>query len=425
MKTSSRTSRKRIAAPQSSIRVPLKCGRIVLACMLGLTVAAATSAATRLVRVGNPLFDITPGSVVVPAANPGNFEGWFDNIDRVLDDVLHGTHITVANDCWDCPLVPHDGPYDQEFNGGAVAAGYLLTDAFLQDDLVSPATLMLPNVVSPSSGAPLGASFENLNGPILSNDIFPMTMRSTINNRHLFTRTTHALDRNVGPFTDRRGNTYDLDFSDLNYSHFTFHHVNARHPGATPSSSDQASGAYEVVHEIRDNAGNGWDVIRNYTIVDEPTDVLGDVNYNGELDMGDLNIITQNVALMPTDGHEFSADQLRLDMNGDEAVDLSDVHSWVKELKSTWIGDADLDGEFNSGDFVTVFEAGKYETGEVAQWSEGDWNSDSRFDSSDFIAAFQDGGYEMGSRVAVAAVPEPPSCVLLLLGLLGIGRIRR
>ena len=97
----------------------------------------------------------------------------------------------------------------------------------------------------------------------------------------------------------------------------------------------------------------------------------------------------------------------------------------MTELKGTWIGDANLDGEFNSGDFVDVFGSGKYETGELARWSEGDWNADEQFDSSDVIAAFQDGGYETGSRAAVAAVPEPSSLLMLTLGLLSVAHIRK
>ena len=32
---------------------------------------------------------------------------------------------------------------------------------------------------------------------------------------------------------------------------------------------------------------------------------------------------------------------------------------WVNDLKNTWIGDANLDLEFNSGDMVQVFVAGQ------------------------------------------------------------------
>ena len=55
------------------------------------------------------------------------------------------------------------------------------------------------------------------------------------------------------------------------------------------------------------------------------------------------------------------------DMNGDGRVTVEDHRAWVKDLKHTWFGDADLNGEFNSGDFVQVFQAGKYEQG----WIEG------------------------------------------------------
>ena len=99
----------------------------------------------------------------------------------------------------------------------------------------------------------------------------------------------------------------------------------------------------------------------------------------------------------------------------------------IEVINKDWIGDANLDGEFNSADLVKVFQAAKYETGEVAAWSQGDWNADRIFDSSDLIAAFQDGGYEMGPKAAVAAVPEPSTVAMvmpLLVGLLTIARRR-
>ena len=116
------------------------------------------------------------------------------------------------------------------------------------------------------------------------------------------------------------------------------------------------------------------------------------------------------------------------DGNGDNVVNGEDHRFWVKNLAHTWYGDANLDGEFNTVDFVQVFWSGKYEQrwldewgeirGEHAGWSEGDWNGDGVFDTLDFVIAFQDGGYELGMMADVAAVPEPSAALLLILGVL-------
>ncbi len=148
--------------------------------------------------------------------------------------------------------------------------------------------------------------------------------------------------------------------------------------------------------------------------------VAGDYNNNGALDIGDLDLQAQAI----------KDQDLSFDENNDGVVDSADRRYWVNELKNTWMGDADLNGEFNSSDFVAVFTAGKYESGETASWSEGDWDGDMDFDSTDFVSAFSDGGYEMGQRdggpnAATAAVPEPSSIALLLLGAMCLLRLRR
>lgn len=69
-------------------------------------------------------------------------------------------------------------------------------------------------------------------------------------------------------------------------------------------------------------------------------------------------------------------------------------------------GDANRDREFNSLDFVTAFQGGLYETGNVAGWSDGDWNGNAVFESGDFIEALQTGTYEQGPNSAIAAISE-------------------
>jgi hypothetical protein len=94
---------------------------------------------------------------------------------------------------------------------------------------------------------------------------------------------------------------------------------------------------------------------------------------------------------------------------------------------NTWIGDANLDGTFGSEDLVTVFQAGQYEDNVVGNstWSTGDWNTDTDFTTADLVVAFQDGGYEQGPKAAVSTVPEPASCVLLMVSCSVVVAIRR
>ena len=122
----------------------------------------------------------------------------------------------------------------------------------------------------------------------------------------------------------------------------------------------------------------------------------------------DVNLL---IAEIRTGGTTF-------DLTDDQLTNLEDLDVWVRNLKQTWYGDANLDGEFNATDFVDVFTAGKYETQQYAGWAEGDWNGDGVFDTADFVTAFEDGGYERGPRPEPVAVPEPGSAALLLLGLM-------
>ena len=146
----------------------------------------------------------------------------------------------------------------------------------------------------------------------------------------------------------------------------------------------------------------------------------GDFDMDGELTAADIDLL--NGAIRDGGGDAM------FDVTGDGAIDDADRKEWVEVLKGTYFGDSNLDGEFNSSDFVFVFSGGEYEDGIEGNstWSTGDWNGDKEFGSADFVLAFQGAGYEQGPRPAAQAVPEP-SVLVMLLGfpLLIIGNRRK
>jgi hypothetical protein len=148
------------------------------------------------------------------------------------------------------------------------------------------------------------------------------------------------------------------------------------------------------------------------------TAVPGDYNGNGERDLADIDALTQAISTGATDS--------KYDLNGDGSVNADDRGAWVVDLTNTYFGDSNFDGEFGSGDFVTVFTAAKYETGLAAGWGEGDWNGDGVFGSSDLVTAFIEGGFEKGARAGgLMVVPEPSSIALALIGVVAFFGIRR
>ena len=144
----------------------------------------------------------------------------------------------------------------------------------------------------------------------------------------------------------------------------------------------------------------------------------GDLDGDGSLSAADIDALS--LAIME------GAQEDKFDMNGDGQVDEQDHDFWVSDLRATWLGDSNLDGEFNSGDLVAVFEAGEYEdnTPKNSGWATGDWDGDGDFGTGDLVAAFTDGGYDQGVKPA-AVVPEPTTCLLLMAGLVAIAMQRR
>jgi len=153
----------------------------------------------------------------------------------------------------------------------------------------------------------------------------------------------------------------------------------------------------------------------------EPGMLWGDLNADGLLGVEDLDLLAGAIQLGDYDA--------QFDIDRDNSITPGDYHYWVTEVKQTWIGDSDLNGEFDSGDLIGAFQSGLYEDDidNNSTGTTGDWDGDRDFTTADMVAAFRDGGYELGPRATTALVPEPTSAVLLMIGFTtaAIARSRR
>jgi hypothetical protein len=143
-----------------------------------------------------------------------------------------------------------------------------------------------------------------------------------------------------------------------------------------------------------------------------------DVDGNGHVDALDIDALHAAIRSQDSDS--------RFDLNGDGALDPADARLWVHGLMRTALGDADLNGHFDSSDLVFVLQRGRYEDQFALNsgWADGDWNGDGETDSSDLVLALQDGCYETNCstpRAGTVAVPEPGGAALLAtIGLVGL-----
>jgi len=156
-----------------------------------------------------------------------------------------------------------------------------------------------------------------------------------------------------------------------------------------------------------------------------PVPTPGDLNGDGQTNAADIDLLAAGLRAGRTEP--------AWDLQPDGRVDLADHRFLVENILRTYLGDSNLDGEFNTGDLVQVFQQGQYEDASPGNslWASGDWDGNGDFSTADFLIAFQGGGFEAGPRAAVAAsdaavvsVPEPTASALLLAGLLSLASFR-
>jgi hypothetical protein len=144
------------------------------------------------------------------------------------------------------------------------------------------------------------------------------------------------------------------------------------------------------------------------TLLLTQVNVDGDVNGDGQVNDEDFTAVCNGI----------TAQASEFDYNTDGVVDAADYLFYVQRVLGTNIGDSNLDGVFNSGDLIAVFEAGQYEDGVEGNstWSTGDWNCDGDFESGDLVLALQQGAYVEAATAAARPVAVDQALIAASLG---------
>lgn len=154
--------------------------------------------------------------------------------------------------------------------------------------------------------------------------------------------------------------------------------------------SPAATGTHRFSYYVQDTSAEQSDATAFVTLIIDG--VFGDFDQDSALTTADIDMLARAI-------NDFSTDS-RFDLNYDNQIDFDDLYTWVKDIRRTHFGDANLDGEFNSRDLIAIFSSARFESGVAASWAEGDWNADGEFNTSDLIVSFADGGFEQGPVAA-------------------------
>ena len=149
-----------------------------------------------------------------------------------------------------------------------------------------------------------------------------------------------------------------------------------------------------------------------------PVDMVnGDFDNDGDYDCDDVNALVGEIA-----GSTNNAD---FDLDGNGLVDSADLGAWLVEGGNANIGapflegDANLDGVVDVADF-NIWNSNKFQP--TDGWCFADFNADGVTDVGDFNIW---NGNKFTASSDAAAVPEPGTLGLLLIGLIGFFSAKR
>lgn len=397
-------------------RSPRRIG-CALVCIATISIYGSASGEIHKTKVGNPNWELAD-EFMAAVDDVYNFEATYTQDGNAFVSSAFGD--TYVADRQLGQLYPSGPTHSNDFRRAIAAAGGFDSNAFVVSDVDDPNVVLRGATVIPSSNKYTGSSINGADTPIIDPDVFPITaswakefqngvdlgVDDPSNCIECGPRQVDALSA-VGVIIDEMGQ--QRDYSDQNWTHIPFW---TEMNWLFDIAATRGAGKYRALVEYRDVDGNGWDVWHDYSVVRSATRPVGDLSYDQKLDIRDVNIVSKNVALGSTDK--------RLDLNEDNVVDVNDLHFLATDLMDTAVGDANLDGEVNFTDFLTLSD--NFE--QAGGWGQGDFNANERVDFGDFLLLSENFGTTSG-QAAAASVPEPKGGYLAAVAALGLLGLRQ
>ena len=224
---------------------------------------AHASAAVLRTPVGTPAWQPTDIHLyVAPIGSAPNFEGVLTSLQAVLPEPNHRFH----PDLFIGPGDPHAGPYTHEIADGLASSGFLEKTIYNSSDFSGTNGIYLAMMNVPGFGVippAQGSSPDFASGPIIPNSLFPIT---TIGTTFRNGSPLPAFSSGAVPPLD---GSLNPPFNVNGHSHFPqFYIDNADFNGVAP----EGDYIYEI--ELRDTAGNGWNISAPFVVVPEPGTAL-------------------------------------------------------------------------------------------------------------------------------------------------------